>query len=84
MFLKYIGPSNEETGTSAIPLPEGWPAANVEVSDELAKEMLASGLYERMDGRRREAANAVVLEGAEANLEASVPDESGDDKSGKE
>lgn len=47
MKLKYTGPSNEEIGTSAIPLPERWPAADAEVSEELAKEMLASGLYER-------------------------------------
>lgn len=72
MKLRYVGPSNEEIGTSAIPLPEGWPAADAEVSEELAKEMLASGLYERMDRRRRETAEAdvVVPEGAEANLEA--------------
>ena len=84
--LHYTGPTHEDVGTSALPLPEGWPAEDVDVSDELAKEMLASGLYERMDRRKRETAEAEVVEplGAEANLEASAPDESGDDKPGTE
>lgn len=73
--LEYTGPTNEDVGTSALPLPEGWTAGDVEVSEELAKEMIASGLYKRADGRKKPTGEVVEPLGAEANLQAEADEE---------
>lgn len=54
--LKYIGPDPAEIGV--VPLPEGWPAALHEEPDKgLAKEKLASGMYEAVKPAKEETAD---------------------------
>ncbi|GIW18739.1 MAG: hypothetical protein KatS3mg064_1896 [Tepidiforma sp.] len=48
MLLRYLGP--DPAIDAALPLPEGWPAADHDEPDPgLAARKLASGLYGRGD-----------------------------------
>jgi hypothetical protein len=57
MYLRYTGPTHDpDDGRetlpqgSALPLPQGWPAADHnEPNEAIAAEKLASGMYEAAD-----------------------------------
>ena len=60
--LKYVGP-DPLTLTGALPLPEGWPAADhIEENDALAAEKVASGNYTKASAKPPRNAESVSEE----------------------
>lgn len=55
VFLHYVGPNPADGYVGALPLPEGWPAADHEEADlDVVAEKLASGAYAATPGESAE------------------------------